>query len=338
MILKIFSPFRWRDRSGSVLILAFWALGLLSVFAVYMGYAARVKLSLARRVHEYAMLRHIAKSGIAKFQAKFKEADENGATGLSRTISIYRNFVEEDLRFGRGRFIVDVFDCERSLNINTAPVDILARLIEDVCSVADGDARAAAEAIIDWRDADSSPQAEGAEDSYYNSLPEPYDAKDAFFNETDELLLVRGFTGKMMEKLSPFVTVCGDGAVNINSAPPQVLGAIGLDKQLVDKILQYRAGEDDLLGTEDDPGIVWTSAFVFSEPDLITLTPVEEEALRKKAEEGLLGSRISYLDVTSRAFLAGSTSGGYAIHAVYRVQPKEDGTWNMKLEFWRTRS
>ena len=57
------------------------------------------------------------------------------------------------------------------LDLNTATRDMLLKLpgmTEDV-----------ADAIVDWRDSDSTVSSQGAEDDYYMSLPEPYRCKNA---------------------------------------------------------------------------------------------------------------------------------------------------------------
>ena len=49
-------------------------------------------------------------------------------------------------------------------------------------------------AIIDWRDEDTEPSANGAEDEYYLMLADPYNAKNEPFETVEELLLVRDMT------------------------------------------------------------------------------------------------------------------------------------------------
>jgi len=83
-----------------------------------------------------------------------------------------------------------IVDEASKLNINKAESDQLARLpgmTEDV-----------AEAIVDWRDEDSTPQQQGAEDEYYMSLPDPYHAKNGPFESVEELMLVRGVTKQLL--------------------------------------------------------------------------------------------------------------------------------------------
>lgn len=57
-----------------------------------------------------------------------------------------------------------------------------------------------ADAIIDWRDSDSTPSGtNGAENDYYNTLSDfPYNAKNADFESVEELLLVRDVTKDLL--------------------------------------------------------------------------------------------------------------------------------------------
>jgi len=67
----------------------------------------------------------------------------------------------------------------------------------------------------------------------------------------EELLLVKGIDKATFEKLKNFVTIYEKG-VNINTAPYEVLYALGIEEKLIDKIINYRKGEDGVLGTLDD--------------------------------------------------------------------------------------
>ena len=90
-----------------------------------------------------------------------------------------------------------------------------------------------ADAVVDWIDADNQPQPQnGAEDEYYLALDPPYLAANRPMIDVDELALVRGFDPSVRARLAPFVTALPDPtAVNVNTAPPEVLAALieGLD-------------------------------------------------------------------------------------------------------------
>jgi type II secretory pathway component PulK len=55
-----------------------------------------------------------------------------------------------------------------------------------------------ADAIVDWIDGDNLPRANGAEDSYYQSLTPPYHCKNGPLDSLEELLLVRGVTPELL--------------------------------------------------------------------------------------------------------------------------------------------
>jgi general secretion pathway protein K len=110
------------------------------------------------------------------------------------------------------------------------------------------------DAIKDWIDADNEVTGAGAESSYYESLALPYAAKNAALDCIEELLMVKGITKDIFagtkEKpgLAQYVTVYGDGPVNINTAPQMVLRSLSsnISPEIAGKMDQYRksAGND----------------------------------------------------------------------------------------------
>jgi general secretion pathway protein K len=87
--------------------------------------------------------------------------------------------------------------------------------------------------LVDWIDADSEPQPQGgAEDTYYLALDPPYLAANRPLIDVAELALVSGFDSGVRARLHRYVTALpGFTAVNVNTAPPEVLAAVidGLD-------------------------------------------------------------------------------------------------------------
>jgi general secretion pathway protein K len=87
-----------------------------------------------------------------------------------------------------------------------------------------------APALADWIDADTEPQAGGAEDGYYLALPQPYRAANRPLVELGELTKVKGFDSRTIESLRAFVSVLpaqnGATPINVNFAPAEVLVAV----------------------------------------------------------------------------------------------------------------
>ncbi len=91
----------------------------------------------------------------------------------------------------------------------------------------------AADAVIDWIDPDK-------ENRYPHGEKE---AKDDFLVKLDELLLIKGIDERIYARLRPFLTIWGDGMVNINTASKEVLMGLHEDitAELADRIISYRS-------------------------------------------------------------------------------------------------
>jgi type II secretory pathway component PulK len=83
--------------------------------------------------------------------------------------------------------------------------------------------------LADWIDADSVGQDGAPEDDLYQQRSPPYGTPNRPLLSVDELRLVDGFDGPLVEALRPYVGVyplVGGGGVNLNTAPPWVLAQI----------------------------------------------------------------------------------------------------------------
>jgi general secretion pathway protein K len=102
------------------------------------------------------------------------------------------------------------------------------------------------DAIEDWRDANDTTRTNGAESDDYLKLPVPYRARNGNFQDTDELLQVKGITPEMYwghedkPPLADVLTARSRGTVNINTAPAPVLSALGLSDAEISNIVQER--------------------------------------------------------------------------------------------------
>ena len=141
----------------------------------------------------------------------------------------------------------------RSLNAASDPV--LRRLFSNSGVKDERLLSVIVDSIQDWRDPDTLHRLSGAEDGYYLSLPVPYKAKNGNFEAIDELLLVKGMTPEILygnasrerrsaleaqlpweRDLQPgeylgvarHLSIHSVGRVNVNTASPEVLMALGL--------------------------------------------------------------------------------------------------------------
>lgn len=103
---------------------------------------------------------------------------------------------------------------------------------------------ALAAGLVDWIDADSEPLPQGgAEDGHYQGLQPPTLAANRALTDVAELALVRGYDEGVRARLRPFVTALPRfTALNVNTAPPEVLVAVvrGLDLDAARAIVAQR--------------------------------------------------------------------------------------------------
>ncbi len=123
--------------------------------------------------------------------------DPNAAPRLRGQFTILALLSPDDPNFGTQGFRPGVEDESGKINLNALlkwdpsgqkAHDILLamnlpNLTEDVIN-----------SILDWLDQDDSERSNGAEDTYYGSLPLPYHPKNGPLDSLDELLLVKGVT------------------------------------------------------------------------------------------------------------------------------------------------
>ncbi len=105
-------------------------------------------------------------------------------------------------------------------------------------------------AIIDWTDSDEQAtclsfvkfQNLGAESDYYNTLSRPYNCRNSPFDTTEEILLVKGVSAETFQLMRDYLTVYGDGPVNINAAPQRVIECLSekMDPALARLIVERR--------------------------------------------------------------------------------------------------
>lgn len=140
------------------------------------------------------------------------------------------------------------------------------------------------DAVFDWIDEDQVARAEGAEDDFYSQYRRPYRSKNAPPEVLEELLLVRGISledyegedlnhnrlldinedddaesepmdnrdGRLQLGLIDLLTVLGDGKINLNTAPREVLATLPISDEAVGQIVGFRAFDRNSRGSLED--------------------------------------------------------------------------------------
>ncbi len=292
-------------KRGSILVAVLWSLFFLAALALVINTTVISQLGLAARVRDRTTLHYLAKAGvkIAIIEIRADETENYDALNepwsnneeAFKEIEIadgeYFSFehplsMEEGDPVGEKRY--GLIDEERKININTVPVEVLKKFFEIVGEVSSQDATDIADAIIDWRDEDDEPSDNGAESSYYEGLEAGYPCKSAEFDIIDELLLVKGVTQAIFNKVHDRLTVYGSGPVNINTADALVLQSLGMSAELAEKVILFRQGGDGQEATEDDNVFEDGGTIAATLSAGRSLNPAERQELDDAVEAGLL--------------------------------------------------
>ncbi len=176
---------RGRGDRGVVLILAVFAVVLLTVLAVGITAAVRVELLASRTSLNRVQSLFLAEAGLHEARAILLYDDATNDSLLDAWGPLCEHPLDIPQEMGAGLYRVRVHDACGRLNINELDHVTLIQLT--------GDPEVAA-AIIDWRDAGNMARPAGAEADYYAALPQPYVPRNGPFQTLGELLLVRGVT------------------------------------------------------------------------------------------------------------------------------------------------
>ncbi len=209
-----------------------------------------------------------------------------------------------DLAFPSAAVHVDIIPETSKLNLNRSSPDELLRLLVALGTPEDRAVTITA-AIVDWRTS-SNPQGASEFDSFYLSQSPSFLPRHASFRENEELLLVQGMTselyygaslGTAQAGLRDCVSVYGTvGPVDINTAQPATLVAVGLSPADAQAIVQRRRPTPDhrLQRTRGDRSVARTGRkpATYRRPDHVhaarhrTHAPAGRQALRSSPHRG----------------------------------------------------
>lgn len=310
-----------KSRRGSLLIVALWVLVFLSIVAVLTGSMVRQQITALERIETRSRLRAMAESCAHRVVAiicstnteikdssptadclndywannpqQFKKVEcGNGAC------SVKYSYV--DYLTGNQATTYGLMDEERKVSINHASIDTLQRLFIVAAQLDNEKALLLAQSVIDWRDQDDifhGSEPASSEYTLYMNSGSGYGPTNSFFSSPEELLLVRGMDSKIFSRIRDYITVFTDGAINLNTAPAQVILSLGLSDIFVDTLLHFRSGPNMVEGDSDD--------HMFSSVD--TILPILTHSFQvAETDKVLLSNLISSgaLGVSSAVFSA----------------------------------
>jgi len=266
----------FKSQNGIVLLLVLWVLTILSVIAGEFCYTMRTEVNITLNFKEDTQAYYIALPGlnraiaeVVKMEILPKKPASLEDEGEQEEIIWRVNTNIPPTKFSGGEYRVSIENESGKININMADQRLLKMMLNGF-ELEESEKDVIVDSILDWRDKNHLHRLNGAEDDYYNTLAEPYECKDDDFDAPEELLLVRGVTPEIFDRLKEMVTVYKDdeptpakrqtsktkarrmketkaefNKISINAASPQMLRSLpGMTDDLVESIVEYRKEKD----------------------------------------------------------------------------------------------
>ena len=258
------------DQRGIALLMVIWIFMVLSVLSAEFSRAMRDDAIATQNLAEEVQARGVALAGMNQaiyrmLHARQQQVDDTDpdAVPIDAPAPWLPDGQWHEEPYGGGTYGVRMIDEGGKISLNRADEALLRKVFEAIGLKLDAQ-QEMADAILDWRDADDLHRLHGAENEYYQKLPEPYRAKNGPFDSVDELLQVRGITrelffgvrdrglgadGAPVIPLREVFSVFNRSAnINVRTAPVAVLRVVlGGEEDAVEEILTAR---------DEDPGSV----------------------------------------------------------------------------------
>jgi general secretion pathway protein K len=318
-----------KGEKGVALIMVLWVIAILSVVVLEFSFGMRTEANLAKNFKEEASLYALADGGLqraiveliykhdSRIQQKRKAMKiEEIPPGKEEWITDGR---PNTLSFNLGKCEVRILGEDGKININTVSETLLRKIIGNMGL--EGEARdVAVDSILDWRDPDDFYRINGAENDYYQSLPNPYECKNRNLDTIEELLLVKGVTldlfhGKRKKEedgksekvgLKDIFSIYASGEqIDINSASPLVMRmSLGIPKDVAQLIVKAREEKK-----------------IENQPDLIRRVPEMTSFMGEIGRWIVYQPRRAYYTIESKAI--GQGEAVRSLKAIVKIDARE---------------
>ncbi|MCW8306044.1 general secretion pathway protein GspK [Acidiphilium sp. PA] len=209
-------------QSGVALIIVLWTVVLLMFLVGHIEAAGRDEARLALNLRRGAALQSQADGAIAV--AAFHNLDQTAAhwpaDGQIHLIDVHGDAFVARIR-------VALIDQSGKININAAPASLLQALIVAV-GRSRAQAAAVASSIVQWRAPDADAQHAVHLAAQYRAGGHRLGPPGTPFESLSELGLVAGVSPRLLNALRPYLTLYGNGGVNLAYAAPAVRRAVAM--------------------------------------------------------------------------------------------------------------
>lgn len=288
---------------GSVLIISLWILFFLTFFTVVLGTIIMQRLNAADRIDGGIKSYFAASSAVEMAKAVLNQeepenpenpevlyynwaCDERVFKGVKIGEAVYNVSYELNEGDAEPRTIYGLIDEERKININKATKEILETFLTQMNIE---EAKTLASSIVDRRSEDL----------------------NGDFKSIYELLLVKDMKKDYFDAIKEYITVFGDGRININTASKDVLMAIDFSAALIDTISNYRSGPDEKRFTSDDRTFSGAESVIRTLDSFKKLTDGEKNEIQNAVASGLIGTEAQFFRIKATGETAAKRSASH---------------------------
>lgn len=244
-----------KEERGFALLLSLLVVLLLTVLILEIDFQARADLRAAGNFRDDLKAFYLARSAVSAGEAVLKEdlRFSNRYDGLDELWA----YPVPEYPLGDGVLSGAITDEAGKFNLNSL-VDNNGKTIatlqqtrykqlKRLFTLLQLDAELV-DPIVDWIDSDSNPISSfGAEEETYRRFDPPYSVKNARFDTLEELHMVKGITDDVYRKIAPYLTVYGEGLINVNTADSLILQSLdigeGIDESIAGRLIENRPYE-----------------------------------------------------------------------------------------------
>ncbi|MFH1798459.1 MAG: helix-hairpin-helix domain-containing protein [Candidatus Omnitrophota bacterium] len=236
-------------KRGSVLVMILWLVSILAIFG--MGLA---KLSWS--AYNFAKWRQNNFFGLYTVNSVFLTSKFERKNDITPNYdSLLELAHEEEYKTGDIKVVYSLIDEERKINVNKVSSSVLKNLPGMDIDIAV---------------------------KVINSEYRPFVPKE-------KLLFVEEISKSVFDQIKDWITVYGQGTVNINTCAEETLSFLGVEKAMIETIMTFRLGEDNVLYTEDDGVFEFSGEILNKLKEKFNLTLREEQDLISLISKNIIG-------------------------------------------------
>lgn len=269
----------WKASEGSIAVLSLWVITILAFLAAGLAQSVQQKTAVFEHLHSREEARALEESVAKKAIAGIQESPLTlGLTATGKEWYYDPSAKTQTLDLNGGHVTLRIEDENAKINLNEADFSVLADLFAAVAHADSDQANRLAGATVDFRDKDDYVTGEGSggsEKGTYQQAGLTYGPKNGDFESIEELLLVKGVTKEIYSLVENYITIYGNGRVNVNTCQKETLLALGLTETLAEKIMAFRSGRHPKKGGVSDARLFKDLARIGS--DLSGLEPLSDE-------------------------------------------------------------